>query len=407
MIKLTRKEDCCGCSACEQVCPKQCINLESDEEGYWYPSIDTNLCIDCDLCSKTCPVLNQDKERIPLKVYAAFNKDIEVRSKSASGGIFSILAQDVINDGGVVFGVKFDENWNVTFGYTDKIDELDKFRRSKYVQAWLGDTFKKVKQFLTQGRKVLFTGTPCQIAGLRHFLRKDYPNLLLMDLICEGVPSPIVWSKYLNEEVDLLCKQNSVLRQNVIIEDISFRNKQLGWKQYSFSLSLSVIDEKKEKKLLPTYINRDSAYLQAMILCLDLRPICYACPFKRAKSGSDITVADYWGINILHPEMDDDKGTSMVYLNTPKGITNFTLDQVNCLETSYQEAFKFNNIITSAKKHGNRDIFFQNLNKEKSIIKLIIRYRYTRFNKFKLGFKKYTPSPLYKLLKKLWDKLKK
>lgn len=412
MITLTRREDCCGCSACQQVCPQRCIDLKTDKEGYWYPYIDVTRCVDCNLCEKACPIRHQDEERIPLKVYAAINKDESVRAKSASGGIFTIIAEEVLKKGGVVFGVKFDKDWNVVFGYTETIDGLEAFRRSKYVQAWTGDAFKEVKEFLNKGRLVLFTGTPCHIAGLRHYLRKEYDNLLLMDLICEGVPSPKVWKKYLNEEIALLREKNSVLphpisKKDVFVEDISFRNKKLGWKKYSFALTLSTTDGSGKKYSFAQYVNRDSAYMQAMFRYLDLRPVCYECPFKSCKSGSDITVADYWGINKLHPEMDDDKGTSMVYLNTVRGITYFPMEKVNFLETDYKEAFLFNNVVSSAKKHKNRDLFYRDLDKYDSIIKLLNRYTYTNKEKIKMTVRKSLTTKQYEFLKSVWHKLKK
>lgn len=417
MIKIKRREDCCGCGACEQVCPKHSISLIPDNEGYWYPQVDTNTCIDCHLCEKACPVINQEQERIPIKVYAAINKDESIRSKSASGGIFTIVAEKVIEQGGVVFGVKFDDEWNVVFDYTETLEGLGAFRRSKYVQAWLGNTYSQVKDFLSKNRIVLFVGTPCQVAGLRRFLKKDYSNLLLMDLLCEGVPSPKVWKKYLEEEIARQGEKNSVLphsisKKDVLIKDISFRNKSLGWKKYSFALTLAKATADGEKNtVLPSYINRESAYMQAMFQYLDLRPICYECPFKSCKSHSDITIADYWGINVLHPEMDDDKGTSMVYINTEKGAAYYDAEQTNYIVTPYEEAFGFNNVITSSKRHPNRNRFYSRIDECDSIIKLLEQYTFTRSFKMKRGIKNAVKTVLpefsHKYLKKLWQRVKK
>ena len=416
MIKIIRPEDCCGCGACEQKCPRNCISLIPDNEGFWYPKVDMNLCIDCSICEKVCPVINQEGERVPLKVYAAKNIDEEVRAKSASGGIFTIVAEKVIKQGGVVFGVRFDNEWNVVFDYTETIEGLDVFRRSKYVQAWLGNTYSEVKVFLNKGRLVLFVGTPCQVAGLRHFLRRDYDNLVLMDLLCEGVPSPKVWKMYLEEEVARQGKKNTVFshsisKHDILIKDISFRNKSLGWKKFSFALTLAkAIAAGEKNSVSPSYISRDSAYMQAMFQYLDLRPICYECPFKSCKSQSDITIADYWGINVLHPEMDDDKGTSMVYINTSKGADFFDLYSVNYLETTYEEAFPFNNVVTSSKKHPYREKFFSHIDNTQSIIHLLDKYTYTRSfrikRKSKLIAKYILPSILYKCLKFLWRKIR-
>lgn len=371
MIQIVNKMDCCGCSACQQICPKGCISLKADNEGFWYPEIDTEKCIDCYKCQKVCPVLNQDEEKTPLKVYAASNKNDEIRLKSASGGIFSIIAERVINEGGYVFGVRFDENYDVIFDNTDNTSEIDNFRRSKYVQAWLGDTYSKVARLVKQNIPVVFTGTPCQIAGLRHYLGKDYENLILVDLICEGVPSPKVWKKYLSEEKHRLIKKKlkGTHPEDCIVENVSFRNKENGWKQFSFSMDIT---DKANPSRQFHYVNRYSAYLQSVTNKMTLRPICYQCPFKAGKSHSDITIADYWGINELHPEIhDDDKGISMVYINTPKGMGFLDMRELNYVETSYEEAFKYNNIVSSTNKHPNRDVFYGNLDSAESVIDLL------------------------------------
>lgn len=416
MISINKREECSGCGACEQICPLECISLIPDKEGYWYPYVDNAKCIECHLCENTCPVLNPSEERIPLKVYAAINKDGDIRAKSASGGIFTIVAERVISQGGVVFGVKFDKEWNVVFDYTETIEGLSVFRRSKYVQAWLGGTYKKVREFLSFGRLVLFVGTPCQVAGLRCFLKNEYANLLLMDLLCEGVPSPKVWKMYLKEELALLGEKNSVSpypipEKDVLIKDISFRNKSLGWKKFSFALTLAKsTDDGEKNSVLPSYINRDSAYMQAMFQYLDLRPICYKCPFKSCKSHSDITIADYWGINILHPEMDDDKGTSMVYINTEKGKSFYDLEKTDYIETSYEEAFPFNNVVTSSKLHPYRERFFRKIDDTSSIIELLNRYRYTRSFTVKravtAGIKSVLPNFAINVLRSIRNSLK-
>lgn len=416
MIEFKRREECCGCGACEQVCPKHCISLIPDREGYWYPHVDTNACIDCHLCEIACPVINQEQERTPIKVYAAINKNERIRAKSASGGIFTIVAEKVIGQGGVVFGVKFDDGWNVVFDYTESIEGLDAFRRSKYVQAWLGDTYSNVRDFLKKGRLVLFVGTPCQVAGLRRFLKRNYTNLLLMDLLCEGVPSPKVWKMYLEEEIVRLGEKNTVSsnpisKKNVLIKDISFRNKSLGWKKFSFALTFAkATADGESNSVLSSYINRDSAYMQAMFQYLDLRPICYECPFKSCKSHSDITIADYWGINSLHPEMDDDKGVSMVYINTEKGAAYYDADQTNYIETPYDEAFRFNNVITSSRRHPYRDKFFSKIDECDSVIQLLQQYTFTRSFIIKKEFKNVIrtalPEVSHKYVKWLWKKVK-
>lgn len=197
MINIKDKSNCCGCNACVQKCPKQCISMREDDEGFLYPYVDKILCIDCGLCEKTCPVINSKEERKPLNVFAAKKPNDEVRMQSSSGGIFTLLAENVIDEGGVVFGAGFNERWEVVHSFAEKKEDLAKFRGSKYVQSKVGNSYKQAEAFLKQGRKVLYSGTPCQIAGLKQYLRKDYANLLAVDFICHGVPSPGVFRTYL------------------------------------------------------------------------------------------------------------------------------------------------------------------------------------------------------------------
>ena len=349
MIKIDSKEKCCGCWACVQRCPKHCITMVEDDEGFLYPKVDSSLCIDCSLCEKVCPVINQGEPRIPDVVYAAKNLNEEIRMASSSGGIFTLLAEEVIAKGGVVFGARFNpltmflrvltakggvvfgarfnEEWDVVHDYTETIEGLSAFRGSKYVQSRVGKCYSQVEEFLKKGRKVLFSGTPCQIAGLKRFLRKEYDNLLTVDFICHGVPSPGIWREYLKEETTRQCGgKNTVLSHPVLngrdarIESISFRNKRLGWKKYSFALTFSVSDGHGEKNtvLLSEPLNKN-IFLRGFIADLYLRPSCHACPAKSLKSGSDITIGDFWGIQNVMPEIDDDKGVSVVMVSTEKG----------------------------------------------------------------------------------------
>ena len=172
--------------------------MTEDHEGFLYPEGDSTVCIDCGMCEKVCLVINPNEPREPLAVYAAKNTNEKIRLKSSSGGIFTLLAEQIISEGGVVFGAKFDEHWNVIHSYAEKQESLEDFRGSKYVQSVIGDNYKYVKQFLLEERKVLFSGTPCQIAGLKRYLQKEYENLLTVEVVCHGVPSPKVWRDYLD-----------------------------------------------------------------------------------------------------------------------------------------------------------------------------------------------------------------
>lgn len=343
MISITDKQNCCGCSACASVCPKQCISMQADNEGFLYPVVDTDKCIDCGLCEKVCPFMNQGNENKPMKVYAAQCKDESIKLKSSSGGVFSLLATAIIEEGGVVFGVKFDDDWQPVFGYAETVEELEPFRGSKYVQAVVGNAYIDARTFLKQGRKVLFSGTSCQIAGLKRFLKTEYENLLTVDVVCHGAPSPMVWEQYL-QEIKMSDRRedrgkNTVLsssKEIPVITGISFRDKNLGWQKYSFVVwGESAIGG--QNSVLLSDMHRENRFMQAFLSDLILRPSCYVCKAKAGSSGSDITIADYWGVSKFHPEMDDDKGTSLVLVNTKNGgyWTDRVLPQLEYVESDY------------------------------------------------------------------------
>lgn len=237
MIKVKDKSRCCGCEACVSSCPVQCIDLVMDKEGFLYPQVDVTRCIDCGKCEKVCPELVEAGEGKATGVYAAKNPDDEVRRASSSGGIFTLLAKYVLAENGVVFGARFDKDWNVVHDYTESKEGLGAFRGSKYVQSRTGETFKQAERFLKAGRKVLFSGTPCQIMGLKRYLRREYDNLLTVDFVCHGVPSPLVWRKYIeetlvrqDEKIQFRPTLNHLFSDEMpLIEGISFRDKCLGW----------------------------------------------------------------------------------------------------------------------------------------------------------------------------------
>ncbi|WP_443679455.1 Coenzyme F420 hydrogenase/dehydrogenase, beta subunit C-terminal domain [Phocaeicola coprocola] len=344
MINIKEPKDCCGCNACAQRCPKHCIILTEDHEGFLYPKVNTELCIECGLCEKVCPVINQKPKKGPLEVYAAINPDEQIRKESSSGGIFTLLAEKIIQENGVVFGARFDENWEVRHDYTETIEGLAVFRSSKYVQSRIEDNYLKAEKFLKEKRKVLFSGTPCQIAGLKKFLRKEYDNLLTVDFICHGVPSTKVWRMYLDETCRNLIKRGSSSNfidegRRSYIEAINFRHKILGWKRSSFFLKLNsafIQSEKNTEGIFEPF--SENAFMKAFLSDTILRPSCYQCPCKSGKSTSDITIADYWNIQQVLPEFDDDKGISLVLTNTSKGENIFSSCNVIYKKTGYEES---------------------------------------------------------------------
>lgn len=380
MIDIKEKKWCCGCNACVQRCPKSCITMREDNEGFLYPEVNKEVCIDCGLCEKVCPVIHQGAERKPLAIYAAKNKDEKIRLSSSSGGVFTALAECVIDEDGVVFGAKFDEDWSVVNDYTETKEGLAAFRGSKYVQSGIGNSFKNAEQFLKAGRKVLFSGTPCQIAGLRSFLRKEYDNLLTVDFICHGVPSPGVWREYLKEETARQCGgKNSVLSHPIInsrdarVESISFRDKRLGWKKFSFALTLSVPDGHGAKNtVLLSNTKYHNPFLKGFLRDLYLRPSCHHCRAKGFSSGSDITIADFWTVNKYIPRENDRKGISLLFVHK---VGHVYLDAMNVdlIEMDYTDLYLGNKVVySSSYSHKNRSAFFSLFkSKNYSIVQLI------------------------------------
>lgn len=324
MINIQDKKDCVGCKACQQRCPQKCISFYTDEQGFGYPKVDIERCINCRLCEVVCPVIHQKEQQEPQQSYAAWNNNEEVRIKSSSGGIFLALASKVIEQGGVVFGAKFNEKWNVVHGYTETLRGIEFFQGSKYVQSNIGNMFFYAEKFLKEGRYVLFSGTPCQIAGLKLFLRMEYEKLITVDVACHGVPSPKVWVDYLNSIIRKKyaeCDKNKdskTINDISCITGISFRDKRNGWDQYGFNVRFSMPDISCDEKenYQPSSQND---FMKGFLKDLYLRPSCYKCPAKCGKSHSDITLADFWRVKELYPQVYDNRGVSLLMSNTPKG----------------------------------------------------------------------------------------
>ena len=348
MISITEKENCTGCYACKNICPQGCINLKNDSEGFWYPQVNTDLCNDCGLCEKVCPILHKRYIDNAPKAYACYSKNEKIRLESSSGGIFTLIAEQVIDKSGVVFGARFDDGFNVIHDYVESKADLKEFRGSKYVQSKIGDTYKQVKYFLNQGKLVLFSGTPCQIAGLKSFLQKEYDNLLCIDIVCHGVPSPKVWERYISYQEN---------RTGASVKRIAFRRKDEGWKRFCVSFLFN-----NDTEYLETF--KKDLYMQAFLKNICLRPSCYACNFKTLHRQSDITLADFWGIQNLLPEMDDDKGISLVFINSARGESVFEQikDKIFYKEVDINEAVAYNlAAIESVEKNPKRDKFFEEL----------------------------------------------
>ena len=381
MINIKNKQECCACSACAQRCPKQCIKVVEDCEGFLYPKVDETKCINCHLCEKVCPVVHQAEPRMPMESYAAYNMDNIVRKDSSSGGIFTLLAEKVIDEGGVVFGATWNEKWQVVHTYTETKEGIIQFRGSKYVQSIIGETYKQAEAFLKSGRKVLFSGTPCQIAGLRLFLRKEYENLLTVDFICHGVPSPGVFRWYLQEEINnyaarkgrknkvsflpihSIPKGDVLMPEGLSINGIRFRDKCSGWKKFSFVLLLAEASaDGKQNSVSLSYTLEQNSFLKGFLNDLYLRPSCHKCPAKSLKSGSDITIADYWGYKDTTNIIDTDEGISAVLINTVKGQTEFCKLSLIKEKTTYNLIERINVAINHSASNYYRGLFYKKSN---------------------------------------------
>ncbi len=348
---LIDKEKCTGCMACKNICPKDAIYILENKEGFLYPEIDNDKCIECGLCKKSCPILNKlDKNNTDILAIACKSKNEEERMKSSSGGVFSLISKYILSQNGIVFGARFDENLKVIHDYTENIEGLSKFRGSKYLQSVIGSTYTQVKQFLKDGRKVLFTGTPCQIEGLLKFLDKEYENLYTQDIICHGVPSSKLFEKYLEYKEKL---------SKIKIQDINFRDKtNEGWSNYN----LNFIYENRNE-----FINHnEDDYMKIFLKDIALRESCYNCNFKKEKRLSDITIADFWGINNVLPDFNDEKGVSAVLINSQKGYGLFEniKNQIEYKEVDINSIKEYNpSFIRPAKKTDKRNEFFEDLEK--------------------------------------------
>ena len=332
MIEIREKTSCCGCTACQQVCPHGSIAMREDEHGFLYPKVDVGSCVDCHLCEKVCPVINRyDSKEAPLHSYLAKTADEAVRAQSSSGGIFTELARLAIERGGVVFGVRFNKDWQAEYDYCETVEGISAFRGSKYVQAYPRKAYTQVLGFLKEGRYVLFTGTPCTVSGLNHFLRKKYDNLLTMDVVCHSIPSPKVWARYLKE---------TERKKGMVISNLTFRDKSQGWTNYSLRIDMENTDGEKTSIVESHF---DNSYMRGMMYDLFTRPSCSACPARNYTSGSDLTIADAWKINNYHQEKNDERGISHLLVNTAKGQESFLqlVSRIDCMEIDYREVEPF------------------------------------------------------------------
>ena len=361
---LPTKNLCNGCGACLTVCSKKCIEMIADEEGFSYPHVNSQKCVSCGLCEKSCPILaNKDVQQIHrTKILAAQNKNEDIRRKSSSGGVFTALAQNVIEQGGAVCAAKYSKDFEVVHSIATTREELLSYCGAKYVQSKSEQCFIEIKKMLCQGQKILFVGTPCQIAGLSAFLKHPYDNLVLVDMICHGVPSPLVWRKYLEER-----KGRDANGAELVA--INLRDKSTGWSKYEYSVRFDY----QNGKVYSVHQDKDK-FMQGFTSNLYLRPSCSNCKFKGIERISDITLGDYWGVWNQHPDFDDNKGTSLVMIHSEKGleIWESILDNFKFLEITNDEAIQYNpSAIKSSDAADNRTEFYKGLQQGKQVSDLV------------------------------------
>lgn len=347
MININEKKNCCGCTACYSACPEKCIEMKEDAEGFSYPEVDLDKCIKCGLCEKVCPIINCEPDTKKEQwAYLVRASDEKVRGESTSGGAFTLIAESIIRDGGIVYGAAFDSEFRVCHQKVTTIQELRKFRNSKYVQSSVGNTFKEIRSYLKSGQKVLFSGTPCQAEGLYRFLQGNTDNLLLVDVVCHAVPSPMFWEKY--KEFRKPQKESELI-------DASFRDKSKYGYQYS-QMKMEYADGTQ------IYCGVESdPYLRAFFSDLSDRPSCYECAFKKRYRVSDITLWDCFTIHDLDKSLDDNKGVTRALVHSPKGKQAITKIQNAVVKEIDPEVAvnKVRELVKSVNMNESRAAFFE------------------------------------------------
>lgn len=349
MIKIIDKEQCTGCGACLSSCAHSAISMQCDDEGFEYPVIDQNLCVDCGLCQTNCPVIHFDlnKNKAYSNVqqgFAARNINLPQRLISSSGSIFPPIAEWILENGGIVVGTAYDEDYNAKHLIVENKEEIRLLQGSKYLQCKADNsTFKRVRNELRKGRLVLYSGMACQVEGLKSFLHKEYANLYTIDLICMGIPSPKVWQIYLK-----------TFFKGEIIKHVNFKEKSVGWDSFCFHIETDKQSFKEN--------GMNNLYLQSMFRSWNMRLSCFNCPFKNAERLSDFTLADCWGAYKRLPEINDNKGLSSVIVHSKKGLDlwNKLKDRIERRELSIEDIAAGNsNLIKNKPQTGNRRLFYE------------------------------------------------
>lgn len=369
MIEICPKDKCTGCTACYSNCSHDAITMITDNMGFKCPMIDEKKCINCGLCQKTCPILNTSSNASLNQCYVGYNKNDDEKNKASSGAIFSLIAERVIDEGGVVIGAAFDEDMCLKHIMVDNKDDLEKLKRSKYLQSDLNNIIQQIKESI-QSRKVLFVGTPCQVAGVKAVI-KNSKNLICIDLFCHGVPAPKLFEKYTKEIED---------KYNDKITDYNFRDKATGWDSYSNTVIM------KNNKY--SQLQSENDYMRLFLSDVALRESCFSCNFKLGNKYSDITLGDFWGVKNIYPDMYNKKGVSAIIINTNSGncIFNEIKDKLEYKTCNLNDILKGNPLLErSCALPAKREQFLNDFDyltvnslrkkytKKKSFIKKVVR----------------------------------
>lgn len=354
MPNLADQNICTGCTACMSICPKNCIEMQKDDNGFNFPEVtNPSACIECDACKQICPVLTERKSvthNLPV-AYAAFSNDELLRMDSSSGGIFSEIAKVIFEKQGAVYGAAYNESFEVYHQCVEDFADIHKLRGAKYSESSLENTFSEILERLKGGQDVLFAGTPCQVAGLKKFVRKDYDNLICIDFVCHGVPSPVAWKAYIN----FRAKEDASGQLPIAI---NLRAKHTGWSKYQYSNMFQY-----EDGITNSTVSSRSLFMKLFVGDYISRPSCETCRFKGYQRVSDITLGDFWGIWEIAPEMDDNKGTSVVLLQSEKGklLWEEIKDKIVFKQVTLEQASQENQsmLATSKAKENRAEILNQ------------------------------------------------
>lgn len=362
---------CTACSACVNICSKKCIAMTTDANGFLYPVIDAGSCVECHKCEKVCPIVNDVKVSLSSSAMALKSKINTERENSSSGGAFPLLADHILKEGGAVYGAAYTSEFSVHHICIEDKKELSLLQGAKYVQSEVGMSFSNIREQLNIGQKVLFSGTPCQCMGLQCYLGKNYDNLILVDTICHGVPSPKVWQTY----IDYRSTNENAGKRPV---RINMRSKSSGWSRYSYSTEFDYGNGN-----ISRILNGQDVFMQAFIGNICLRDSCSECKAKGVNRCTDLTLGDYWGIWNQHPAFDDNKGTSVIFIHSEKGqsLINQIQDKIEYFDVKLSDAYQENrSFIYSSYPHEKREEFLANVNKDNFAL-LVQKYFPKRENK--------------------------